>query len=201
MNETNPDIGAIVLAAGLSTRMGQPKMILPWEGKTVIEAVVRAVLNGGIALPVVVTGARHEQITGLLRNYPVQLVFNPSYADGEMLHSLQAGLSAITRNMQAVFIVLGDQPQIRPATVRSLLEEYRKSKAALVIPSYQMRRGHPWLVGREFWTELLELHEPRTLRDFIHHHEAEIDYLNVDTPTILADLDTPEDYEKLKPDF
>ncbi len=198
MSQTNPDIGAIVLAAGLSTRMGQPKMILPWKGKTVIEAVVGALLQGGINLPVVVTGAGREQITGLLRKYPVQLVFNPSYADGEMLHSLKAGLSALSPNIQAVFIVLGDQPQLQSSTVRSLIEEYRKSNAALVIPSYQMRRGHPWLVGRELWAELLDLHEPNTLRDFIHQHEKEIDYLKVKTPTILSNLDTPEDYEKFK---
>ena len=70
----------------------------------------------------------------------------------------------------------------------------------MLLPSFQMRRGHPWLVGREFWDELLALQTPATLRDFVRKHAQEIQYLNLDTPTILADLDTPEDYQKFRPD-
>ncbi len=200
MSEANPDIGAIVLAAGLSRRMGKPKMLLAWEGKTVLETVVGALLNGGISHLVVVTGAERDQIIALMQPYPVRLVFNPSFRDGEMLHSLQVGLAALDPDVEAVFIVLGDQPQVQPATIHSIIEEYRKNRAALIIPSYQMHRGHPWLVGRELWAELLDLRAPRTLRDFIQNHETEIDYLNLETPTILADLDTPEDYQKFKPE-
>ncbi len=200
MSNANPDVGAIVLAAGLSRRMGVPKMLLPWGSKTVLEAVVEALLQGGIARPLVVVGAEREQVVDLMENYPVELAFNPVYTDGEMLHSLQVGLSALNLQIQAVFIVLGDQPQIQPSTVRQLIEGYQRSHHALIIPSYQMRRGHPWLVGAALWAELLALHAPQTLRDFLQKHAAEIGYINVDTPTILADLDTPEDYQKFKPD-
>ncbi len=200
MSEANPDLGAIVLAAGLSTRMGKAKMLLPWQGKTVLETVVDAVLSGGIDRPLIVTGAGRDQVTELMQNYPVRLAFNPDYADGEMLHSLQVGLSALEAQLEAVFIVLGDQPQIQAATVRSLIEEYHARHATLIIPSYRLRRGHPWLVARDLWAELQDLRAPRTLRDFIHNHEPEIDYLTVNTPTILTDLDTPEDYQKFRPD-
>ncbi len=199
MSEAYPEVGAIVLAAGLSTRMGKPKMLLPWGGKTVVEAVIEALLQGGITRPLVVVGAEGDQIARRLENYPVQIVFNPSYADGEMLHSLQVGLSALGELFRAVFIVLGDQPQIQSSTIRLLNEEFRKSHRALIIPSYRMRRGHPWLVGAELWAELLALHEPGTLRDFIQKHADEIDYVDVDTPTVLADLDTPEQYQKFRP--
>ena len=195
----NLDMDAIILAAGLSLRMGQPKMLLPWVQKTVLETVVDAVLAGGIAHPIVVAGANPKKISELLKNYPVQIVFNPDYEDGEMLHSLQAGLPALGGQCQAFFVVLGDQPQIQSTTIQLVIEAYRKEPHTMIVPSFQMRRGHPWLVGREFWDELLSLKTPATLRDFVRKHAREIHYLNLDTPTILADLDTPEDYLKFRP--
>jgi len=67
------------------------------------------------------------------------------------------------------------------------------------VPSFQMRRGHPWLVARPLWPEILALKPPESTRDFLAGHAHEIHYVNVDTPSILADLDTPEDYEKSHP--
>ncbi len=199
MSDANPEIGAVVLAAGLSTRMGQPKMLLPWVGKTVIETVVETLLQGGIVRPEVVVGAEGEQITRLLNAYPVQVVFNPSYRDGEMIHSLQVGLSSLNPQIEAVLIVLGDQPQLQSSTIRLLIEEFRREHHPLIIPSFHMRRGHPWLVGKELWADILNLRSPATMRNFIQQHSSIIKHLNVETPSILADLDTPEDYEKYQP--
>ena len=67
------------------------------------------------------------------------------------------------------------------------------------MPSFQMRRGHPWLVTRPFWNEILELKPPQSLRDFLNSHASEIQYVNVDTPGVLADLDTPDDYHRSRP--
>ncbi len=199
MTEANPDIGAIILAAGLSKRMGQPKMLLPWGQNTILETVLETVLEGGISRPVVVTGANHKEISGLVHDYPAQIVFNQNFEDGEMLHSLQAGITTLSAECRACFIVLGDQPQIQSSTIRLLIEEYRRQPTSMIIPSFQMRRGHPWLVGREYWDEILSLNTPATLRDFVRKHAQEIHYLTLDTPSILADLDTPEDYAKFKP--
>jgi molybdenum cofactor cytidylyltransferase len=69
----------------------------------------------------------------------------------------------------------------------------------LIVPSFERRRGHPWLVRRTLWHELLALESPASPRDFQNAHAAEIHYVNVETPTILADLDTPEDYRKAHP--
>jgi molybdenum cofactor cytidylyltransferase len=192
-------IAAIVLAAGMSTRMGQPKMLLPWGEQTVIQTVVDALVAGSVRNVIVVTGAVHDQIVGLLENLPVRIVFNPLYSDGEMLHSLQIGLSEMSPDIQAVLIVLGDQPQILSATVANLMREFYRSNASLVIPSYNMRRGHPWLIRRKLWAELEDLHPPFTMRDFLQKHAGDIHYLNQDTPTILADIDTPEDYQNSRP--
>jgi molybdenum cofactor cytidylyltransferase len=93
----------------------------------------------------------------------------------------------------------GDQPQIQVGSVQVILQEYESTGASLIVPSYQMRRGHPWLVARELWNEILEMRSPESPREFLNRHAKEIKYINVNTPSILADLDTPEDYLKSRP--
>ena len=101
--------------------------------------------------------------------------------------------------MEAALICLGDQPQVEERSVRSVCEAFQISGSKLVVPSYQMRRGHPWLLARELWDEVLRMREPETLREFLNRHASEIEYVDVNTPTILQDLDTPDDYLKYKP--
>ena len=91
-------------------------------------------------------------------------------------------------------IVLGDQPQIQAETVRRVVEAYRQSTPRLVVPSHRMRRGHPWLVDRDLWPELLEMTANDTAREFLSHHDREITYVEIDSETIHKDLDTPDDY-------
>jgi molybdenum cofactor cytidylyltransferase len=195
-------IAAIVLAAGLSQRMGQPKMLLPWGDTTIIGQVVDTVLAGGIEKIVVVAGGNQAQIEAALRSERVQAVefaFNPNFADGEMLKSLQVGLKSLDPPVEAALMVLGDQPQMQAATLRLLCAAFRRTQARLVLPSYHLRRGHPWLIERSLWQDILKLRPPATLRDFLQSFEGSIDYQVVDTPTILKDLDTPEDYARDKP--
>ncbi len=191
-------VAAVVLAAGMSSRMGSPKMILPWNGSTIVARVVRALRDGGAASITVVTGSQRERVEAALEGEPVSFAYNEDYANGEMLDSIQTGLRALPAQVDAALIALGDQPQIQAATVRQVLESYAQSSSKLVAPSYQMRRGHPWLVERELWGEILNLRHPLTLRDFMEAHAGDIRYLIVDTPTILQDVDTPEDYRRFR---
>jgi len=192
-------IAAIILAAGLSQRMGQPKMLLPWGNTTVIGQVVDTVIAGGIKKIVVVSGGNQAQIESSLQGMQVEFVFNPNFADGEMLKSLQVGLKSLDPSIEAALMVLGDQPQMQAATLRLVCDTFRRTQARLVIPSYQVRRGHPWLIERSLWPDILKLCTPATLRDFLYAFEGSICYQVVDTPTILKDLDTPEDYGREKP--
>ena len=192
-------ISAIILAAGQSKRMGQPKMLLPWEDLTVIEHVVTTFLNAGIEEILIVTGASQAEVDKAVDRFPVRRVHNPDYAAGEMLSSLQCGIRALSEQTQAALIGLGDQPQLQEGSVRAICEAYQDSKSGLIVPSFQMKRGHPWLVAQHLWSEILALKPPKTLRDFLNHHAQEIRYVKLDTPTILADLDTPEDYRKSRP--
>ena len=187
-------IAAVVLAAGMSKRMGSPKMVLPWGQTTVIGRVVQVLRAAGVDEICAVTGGARQQVEAVLHDLQVKTVFNPRFAVDEMAYSLQAGLAGLSDAAQAALVVLGDQPQIRADVVRAILQAYQAGRPALIVPSYQMRRGHPWLIDRALWDEILELQPPRTLRDVLNAHSGKIVYLPVDTDSILRDLDTPADY-------
>lgn len=192
-------IAAIILAAGQSKRMGQPKMLLPWGTMTVIEHVVATFLDAGVEDLVVVTGGAREQVEGLVGRFPVRTVHNPGFETGEMLSSVQYGLNVMKAETEAALIGLGDQPQVQGSTVRQLRQAFLERGSLLLVPSFQRRRGHPWLVARPLWQELIAMKAPESPRDFLNRHGGEIDYVDVDTSTILADLDTPEEYWKSRP--
>jgi molybdenum cofactor cytidylyltransferase len=118
-----------------------------------------------------------------------------------MLSSFQTGLRAVRANpsAEAALICLGDQPQIQNGSVRAVVSRFIETGASLVVPSFQMRRGHPWLVARPLWDEILQMKSPQSPRDFLNRHASEIEYVGVDNPSILADLDTFEDYLKSRP--
>lgn len=192
--EPPTSIGAIVLAAGLSIRMGRPKMLLPWYGSTVIEKVVLTLIKAEVSPIVVITGGAHEEVEKVICKLPARSVFNPLYPNGEMLNSLQIGLVNLGLEVGAALIVLGDQPGIEEYVVRELIEVHRAERSEIIVPSFQMRRGHPWVVDRSLWPQILALSIPQTLRDFMTQNQHRVRYVAVHTASILLDLDTPDDY-------
>ena len=179
--------------------MGRPKMALPWGDSTVLGAVLRAVASAGIEDIRVVTGAASDVVEPLCVGVAVTTVLNADYDRADMLSSIQAGLRSVPEAVEAALIVLGDQPQIEVDTIRRVVEAYRHSTPLLVVPSHRMRRGHPWLVDRGLWQELLELGRNDTARRFLSQHDGEIKYVEIDSETIHKDLDTPDDYLNSRP--
>ncbi len=192
-------IAAVVLAAGLSRRMGRPKLVLPWGTTTVIGRVVSVLLEAGASPVVVVTGGAHVLVEQALEGLPAWTAFNPRHMEDQMILSLQIGLAKLPETVEAALVALGDQPQIETAVVQAVMAEYHSSQGAIIVPSYQMRRGHPWLLDHRLWPGLLALVPPATLRDFLQTQASLIQYLPVETASILKDLDTPEDYASQSP--
>jgi molybdenum cofactor cytidylyltransferase len=189
---------AIVLAAGLSRRMGRFKLTLPWGDRTVIGQVVATLEAAGVEEIIVVLGHRSDKVTQALAGTTARIVFNPDYASGEMLSSIQTGLCALDAEVEATLLCLGDQPQMMIATVCAVAAAGAESGwGQIVIPSYRMRAGHPILLPCWLWPEILEC--TGTLRDVMTAHRHRTRFLVVDTPAILADLDTPEDYAAGRP--
>lgn len=180
--------------------MGQPKLLMPWGIMTVITSVINTLELAGVEQIVLVTGASHDLLADALRADSVQLAFNPDFADGSMVHSLQTGLREMQRlGMDSALLALGDQPQIQVTTVRAVLAAGKANPGRLVLPSFQMKRGHPWLIPASLWPLIFNLAPDQTMRDFVRSQESSIAYALVDTPSIIADLDTPADYEREKP--
>jgi len=186
-------ISAVILAAGQSRRMGQPKMLMPWGDTTVLGKVVQTLQASDVEDIIIVTNSK---IAPQVTSYKLQIVLNDG---GEMLESIQLGLQAQKPSAEATLICLGDQPQVEEGSVQEVCNGYRKSKSSIVVPSYQMRRGHPWLIARALWREVLQLRKPESMRDFLNVHKNEIFYVELNSPSILQDLDTPADYLKYKP--
>ena len=194
-------ISAIILAAGESKRMGRPKMLLPWGEGTVISHVITIFRNAGVEDVLVITGGARKSIEDAISRHNVRAIYNKDFANGEMLSSIQCGIRALSRQTQAVLIGLGDQPQVQERSVQMVCEMYAESKSNIVVPSHKMRRGHPWLITRPLWDDLLNLEYPHTPRDFLNAHSDSIQYVNINSPDILADLDTPEEYQRWQPKF
>lgn len=193
VHELQRRVGAVVLAAGMSKRMGQSKVLLPWDGRTVIEAITSRLVVARLADVVVVTGYRSKHVERALKKLPVRTVHNPGYAQGEMLSSVQAGLAALNDNVAAALIVLGDQPSLDNRIVNQLLNTYMVGQGDIVVPVFQGQRGHPVLIGRRYWPELLAL-ESGAPRDVLRRYPDHMASVEVDNDSVLRDIDTPEEY-------
>jgi molybdenum cofactor cytidylyltransferase len=192
-------IGAVILAAGLSSRMGTSKVMLKWGNQTVIEKIVDTLLRTGIKEIVIVTGSMYSQVKRLITYDTVKIVFNPQYANGEMVCSLKVGLQALSNRLSAAMVLLGDQPFISQDTIRKVAEACHQDRGLIIMPSFNNHRGHPWIIKKRLWSQVMGIIPPETLRDFFKSHQKSIHYVIVEDQLIIQDMDTPEDYQRLKP--
>lgn len=195
--ESNRRIAAIVLAGGMSTRMGESKVLLPWEGrKPIIRVIVDRLKRMKLDDVIVVTGHLASQVKDALENEPIRIVHNREYRSGDMLSSLQAGIRALGPEISACMIVLGDQPMLDNKVVHQVINAYSEGRGTIVAPSYKNRRGHPILIDRQYWSEILDLPRGAAPRDVINAHADAIAYVNAETDSVLRDIDTPQDYQE-----
>lgn len=193
-------IAAVIAAAGRSTRMGQPKQLLPWGDSTVLATTVGNLAAGGAAPVVCVIGHRGDEMQAALVGTVARVLRNPDYLEGEMLSSYRAGVAALSEDgvpYAGTLLALGDQPHVSVAVIAQVINQARQSPDALVIPSHTMRRGHPFYLPGRLWPELLTLGRDESLRTLLRRHEASIHYVDVATDAILRDIDTPADYAEL----
>lgn len=201
LENTPKFVSAVVLAAGTSSRMGQPKQLMQWGEKPMVRHVVDTLIEGGVQAGslVVVVGHRRDEVEAALAGSPVVFAFNPDYADGSMLRSLQVGirvLESVPVRYDAALVALSDQPQITASITRRVVEQWRVSRAVVVAPSFGKRRGHPILFAREAWPEILNAPPIGSPRDVLDKLANRVVYIEAQDDAVLRDIDTPEDYRR-----
>ena len=191
-------LGAILLAAGRSERMGAFKPLLPFGKKTVVEACINYLREGGIENIVVVVGHRPDEIREQLKTSSLSFAVNPD-ADSEMSVSIACGVLQLPETMPATLIALVDHPAIPGSVVTALRREWEKG-ARLVLPTWERRGGHPVLIDLNLRNELLNLDPARGLKGLFDLHQHEVRRVPVDSPYIARDMDTWDDYRNLYED-
>ena len=191
------DIAAVLLAAGLSRRMGAFKPLLPFGGVTVVETCVRSLREAGAAEVVVVLGHRGEEVRAALAHASgVRFAFNDTVAS-EMGVSVARGVEALPAATGAALVALVDHPAVPPSEIRKLIEARRRSGARLVVPEWEGRGGHPVLLDLAYREELLTLVPAKGLRALFEAHRAEVLRLAAGSPYVARDMDTWDDYVAL----
>jgi molybdenum cofactor cytidylyltransferase len=187
------EIWAIILAAGESNRMNQPKMLLPFGDKTIIEKVIGNVISSGIERVIVVLGSDKDNILNVTKKMPVMNYYNKNYRQG-MLSSVQCGFRHLDDTCRAVLIFLGDQPGVGPDVINSLTDAYGKSGKGIIMPVFNNERGHPLLFDNKYRDEVTGLDSSATLRDLVHKFPDDVLEVEVRTQSVLKDIDTKDDY-------
>jgi molybdenum cofactor cytidylyltransferase len=187
-------IAAIVLAAGLSRRMGRPKLLLEIDGKPLVRWAVEGVAPH-VGDVIVVVPPEAEGIRAALEGLDVRYAVNPRPEDGQGT-SIAAGVRALGTETRAVLVVLGDQPHLDPAIVPALLRVFAQSRTSIVAPRYRDVQGNPVLFAAAVFPELARLSGDAGARSVVRRDPARVEIVEFDTP-VPADVDTPDDYRRL----
>ncbi len=188
-------VGAIVLAAGASTRMGRQKLLLPFAGTTVLAHIVGELHAARVAAVHIVVGHEPKLIRAALADANVTFVDNPNYATG-MLSSVRAGLASAPKEWSAALIALGDQPLLRAAHAAALIAAHVADPERILVPGHDGRRGHPLLLPRRYWAEAAVQHDDTGLRGLLSAHAESLRVVELGTDDVVHDMDTPEDYAR-----
>ena len=193
-------VAAIVLAAGGSTRMGRPKQLLTYGGRTFLRNAAEMAVASVCRPILIVLGAYADQLQSEIDDLPVQAVVNERWAEG-LGSSIRAGMEALERcdregAAEAVVLMLCDHPFVTAPVINDLVAAYRLSGKGIMASEYGGTMGVPALFGREYFAELAALHSAAGAKQIIAAHA--LDVVRVPFPQGTTDIDTPEDYLQLQ---
>jgi molybdenum cofactor cytidylyltransferase len=190
-------VSAIVLAAGMSRRMGSPKQLLRLDDKPLLEHTLESVRKSRVSEIILVLGFAADEVKEQISLAQLKAIENPGY-EGGMGTSLRTGLAAIDPNARAALIVLADQPFVQPETLDTLVEYHSTTSAQIVIPTFNGFRGNPVLLDRAVFPELRGLSGDVGCRAIFGSHTEGIHKVPVNDPGILLDVDSREDLERFR---
>lgn len=190
-------IAAVVLSAGESSRMGQPKALLRIDKQTFIERIVSALKDGGIERIIVVLGFNADMLRREMAHLPVEMLVNPDYKLGQ-LSSLQIAVRHLqaAQDCDGMMVHLVDHPYIEPNLVRLMAERFAEGKFAIVVPRHHGKRGHPVIFSRTLFDELLGAPLEQGAKAVVNAHRQDTLVIDTDDVGITLDIDTPELYRQ-----
>jgi CTP:molybdopterin cytidylyltransferase MocA len=188
-------IVGIVLTGGRSERMGRPKASLLIEDETFLQRAVRTLAEGGCSEVIVVLNPDEPATAELVSEGSARFTWGGG-SGTQQIDSLRAGLQELPETVLAAVVLPVDHPLVRPATVTALIGAFQMRGAPIVRPSCQGRHGHPVVFDASLFSELLDDDLPEGARTVVHRHASESESVEVDDPGVIADLDTPEDYQQ-----
>ncbi len=190
------NVAAVILAAGGSTRFGQPKQLLAWGGVPLVAHIADQALAAGLDPVVVVLGNQAEAVRAALGTRPVQTAMNWRWETG-LSASVLAGLAALPPETEAAIFLQCDQPLVNADLLRTLVSRFEESNAPIVYPTRADQRRPPVLFARHLFSELASITGDEGGRVVIARHPNDVATVEVADPDVLADIDTPDDYERL----
>ena len=188
-----PDLAAVILAAGRSSRMGTFKPLLPFGPESVIERIILTVRKAGVETIRVVVGWSADRLIPVLERHGVAYVSNDRFDEG-MYVSIQSGVQSLPADVVAFFLLPGDMPLVQSATLTRLIAEWDRRPRGILYPCHEGRRGHPPLIAGAYIPEILQEAPSAGLRALLARHAEDAHSIEVSDPGILVDLDTPEEY-------
>jgi molybdenum cofactor cytidylyltransferase len=186
----------MILAAGLSSRMGHHKLLLPLGGRPVVAHSVGAALVSSLRPIVVVLGHDAARVRAALPPGDLLVVENPAYADG-LSTSVRAGLDALPQDVSGAIIALADQPFVTPSHFQRIAETARTTGAPIVVATYGGQRGNPVYFARSCFDELRAVSGDAGGRVVIARHSAEVVPVEIGDRAAALDMDVPADYDQL----
>jgi len=192
-------ISAIVPAAGLSSRMGQNKLLMPFGDKSLIEHAVDTLKASDVDEIVVVLGHEADQVRSRLERRRVNFVHNPDYREG-LSTSVRTGMSAVAKGADAIMIYLADQPLIQPDEISRLIQAFAEAKRAgksIVVPFFENRRGNPVILDASYRAMVLDIVGDVGCRRIIRRYPEQVFAVQMQTDHVVRDVDTLEDFESL----
>ncbi len=191
----NKRVAGVLLAAGESSRISQPKQLLHWKGKTLIEHAARTAIDAGLHPVVVVIGSRADDVRAAIQS-PVTIVENARWTEG-MSTSLRAGLQALPEDVDAAIMLLVDQPRVGADHLRALIEAYRESGKPIVGSAFQGRRASPTLFDRSLFAELMRVAGDEGGRSIVQANMDRVLLVEAEDALTLQDIDTIEDWQRM----
>lgn len=193
--ERENGIGAVILAAGDSRRMGIPKSLLRIDGRTFVKSIYEKLIVAGCEPVRIVAGKHYDQILGAHPEFAHIILKNKSPDLGQ-LHSLRIGLESIREKVHAVLLCLVDHPFVADSTYEKVLHAFRQSDNEIIIPCYNGRRGHPVIFRENVFEGLMSIPLDEGAKPVVRNPNNRILLVEVDDPGILADVDTKEDFKR-----